>query len=93
MWRAGITAVVIGGLLSLLLVPHPAHSDWSAEIIKYGSNYRKSNIKNPSSKLEGVHCSSQDTLTGPKGGRIRGSPEHLDWAQGWPESTVIVRIL
>ncbi len=24
--------------------------------------------------LEGVHCTNQDTLTGPKGGRIRGSP-------------------
>ncbi len=26
--------------------------------------------------LEGVHCTDLDTLTGPKGGRIRGSPLH-----------------
>ncbi len=45
--------------------------------------------------LEGVHCTNQDTLTGPKGSRIRGSPLYFSGTfsgvaglEDWRESTI-----
>ena len=48
--------------------------------------------------LEGVHC-NQDTLTGPKGGWIRGSSLYFDWSLDYPikvaglEEVTLVRTL